>query len=123
VQRGVLEGASLGSATFDNANLSGANLRFTHYLDWSPRAVKGKYPGRFIDNGFGLLPIFRDTSTYGPTFVRANLRRADLTGANLKEANFLDAYMQGANLTDANVEDANLEGANLEGVIRHQPNS
>ncbi len=98
----VVEGL-LTSATFDDANLSGASL--------SRASIGGLFDlsSELVDLNLGFAP--KVTS-----MKRANLSFADLSGANLSRVDLSGANLTGANLSGANLKGTKFNGANLTGA-------
>src|SRR6185437_10562111 len=94
VELAAKQGANLGSANLEGANLEGANLGSAN--------LEGANLG--------------GANLEGANLEGAYLRGAYLEGANLEGANLEGAYLRGAYLEGANLEGAYLEGAYLEGA-------
>lgn len=126
LQRANLSQAILNQATrLDDANLEGANLKFTQGLVPSLLEGSRNWPLAFYDRSFlgryGKelgLPLYHNDNIQKKNLEKymlrgADLRGADLRGMNLSKANLEEAMLDKADLRDAKLNGANLRGANL----------
>ena len=109
-----MNGASLGWAKFDRANIINADFRNAYMA--SAYFFDTCATGAWFDAAYLVKSSFEQAKLMYTQFGNANLSYgsmsgADLTGSNLSSANLSNADLQDTILEWANVSDTNFEGA------------
>jgi len=95
---------------FQDANLSGANIRGTFLR-------RSNFKDANLTNTFLRGTFFLESNLSGADFSGAKLMGIFLINADLSNANLDSADLSSADLRGANLENANLNGANLTNIL------
>ena len=106
---GILQGANLGNANLERADLSDANLKGARLF------------GANLKTACLIKANLSDADLRGAIMKHAELIEADLQSAKLQAAemqrtNLLRAHLRNANMTEANLAHAQLRECNLQGA-------